>query len=529
MNLVATKKDPATPATLRAPDLSTGLSEVADPVIYEINTWPWLDELSRDAGRPVDLGSVPARVWDELAALGIDAVWLMGVWQRSPAGIAIALDNPDLTADFDAALPGWRPADVVGSPYCIRNYLVDEHLGGPDALAAARAELAARGIGLVLDFVPNHVAPDHPWVTDRPDLFVAGTSDDVGRDPQSFLRVGDRVVANGRDPYFPAWPDVVQLNVFEPQLRATVIDTLCAIADQCDGVRCDMAMLTMNDVFTRTWGDRVGAPPDTDYWPTIIPAVRAHRPGFLFLAEAYWDLEWALQQQGFDFCYDKRLYDRLQAGPAQAVLGHLSGDLGYQEHLVRFVENHDEPRAAAAFGTQRTPVAAVTALTQPGARLIHHGQLTGRRTRLPVFLGRYPDEPEDTQLVGFYRALLGALADPTFHSGRWQLVEPSGWPGSGAENLIAWCWDGDTPWLVVVNLSDRTASGQVRVPLPGLENGRWRLSDPTHGVAYERSGHDMLNALYVELAGWDWHLWRIDAAGEDVLGAGRVPNGGASE
>ena len=147
----------------------------AHPVIYEINTWPWLNELSRAAGRPVTLGSVPDRCWEELATLGVDAVWLMGVWQRSPAGIAIALDNPDLTADFDAALPDWQPEDVVGSPYCVRNYVVDDHLGGPDGLAAARAELAARGIGLILDFVPNHVAPDHPWVTDRPELFVAGT------------------------------------------------------------------------------------------------------------------------------------------------------------------------------------------------------------------------------------------------------------------------------------------------------------------------------------------------------------------
>ena len=192
MNPAATKKNPAIPATLRAPDLSTNLSAVTDPVIYEINTWPWLDELSRDAGRPVDLGSVPARFWDELAALGIDAVWLMGVWQRSPAGIAIALDNPGLTADFDAALPGWRPADVVGSPYCIRNYLVDEHLGGPDALAVARAELAARGIGLVLDFVPNHVAPDHPWVTDRPGCSwrVPRTTSSATRSPSSGSATG---------------------------------------------------------------------------------------------------------------------------------------------------------------------------------------------------------------------------------------------------------------------------------------------------------------------------------------------------
>jgi hypothetical protein len=517
---------PTGPATARRPGTSTGPILPAHPVIYEINTWSWLTELSRDEGRPVTLGSVPERCWDELATLGVDAVWMMGVWQRSPAGIGIALNNPELTAGFDTALPDWEPADVVGSPYCIRDYLVDDQLGGTDGLAAARAALAARGIGLILDFVPNHVAPDHPWVIGRPELFVAGTPDDLNGDPRSFQQVGDRVLANGRDPFFPAWPDVVQLNVFQPQLRATVINTLRAIADQCDGVRCDMAMLTMNDVFARTWGDRVGPVPVKDYWDSIIPAVRAHHPGFVFLAEAYWDLEWALQQQGFDFCYDKRLYDRLRHGPAAAVRGHLTGDLTYQEHLVRFVENHDEPRAAAAFDSGQAPVAAVTALTQTGARLIHHGQLTGRRTRLPVFLGRYPDEPTDAAVADFYRTLLDALADPTFHEGRWQLAECSGWPGSGADNLAAWCWDGDARWLVVVNLGDRPATGRVRAPLGDLRGRRWRLTDPTHAVSYERAGHDLVDGLYVELAAWDWHLWRIDRVGCDAAVAQPGTTGG---
>jgi len=491
--------------------VSTRLTTASHPVIYEINTWPWLHELSRAHGRPVDLGTVPDATWDALAGLGIDAVWLMGVWRRSPAGIAIALDNSDLTASFTAALPDWQPADVVGSPYCVRDYVVDDHLGGPDALAVARAALAARGIGLVLDFVPNHVAPDHPWVTDRPELFVHGSDEDLARDPTSFIRVGDRVLANGRDPYFAAWPDVVQLNAFAPALRAAVTDTLTGIADLCDGVRCDMAMLMMNEVFARTWGERAGAIPDDEYWPTVIPAVRAAHPGFLFLAEAYWDTEWALQQQGFDFCYDKRLYDRLQSGPAAQVLGHLAGDLAYQERLVRFTENHDEPRAAAAFDG-RSPVAAVAALSQTGARLIHHGQLRGWRIRLPVFLGRYPDEPTDPVLADFYRTFLPVLAERTFHDGRWRLVERTGWAGSGFENLVAWCWDGDTRWLVVVNLSGVTVTGQVRVPLDALGGRMWRLVDPTHDVVYQRNGHDLVDGLFVRLGAWDWHLLRIESS-----------------
>ena len=484
---------------------------IAHPFIYEINTWAWLDSISAQEGRPIDLGSVPSGLWDEVAAVGCDAVWLMGVWQRSPAGVTIALANADLRASFQAALPDWRTTDVVGSPYCIRGYVVDEHLGGPAGLAAARAALASRGLRLILDFVPNHVAPDHPWTTERPEIFVAGTDADLGADPASFVAVGGRVLANGRDPYFPAWPDVVQLNAIDPGLRDAAVQTVGSIADQCDGVRCDMAMLMMNDVFTRTWGTRVGPAPDTEYWPTLIAAVRENHPGFLFLAEAYWDLEWALMQQGFDYCYDKRLYDRILGGTPEQVRQHLLADHGYQNALVRFVENHDEPRAASAFGAERAPAAAAAALTQTGARLIHDGQLQGRRVRLPVFLGRFPAETDDHHLAEFYRTLLSAVADPTFREGYWELCDRSGWPGNTTfENLVAWSWAGATRWLIVVNLSDATATGQVRAPWPDLRGHRWLLTDPTNDITYDRDGDDLVDGLYVELAAWHWHLLRLD-------------------
>lgn len=481
------------------------------PFILEIDTWPWLALVAKAEGRPVDLASVPDQYWDDIAGDGYDAVWLMGVWERSSAGVALALANPALRQSFDVALPGWRPEDVVGSPYCIRDYTVDAHLGGAAGLAAVRAALDERGLGLVLDFVPNHVAPDHPWTTAHPERFVQGSAGDLRDDPASFVDVGGRVLANGRDPFFPAWPDVVQLNAFSADLRTAVVATLRSIADQCDGVRCDMAMLMMNDTFERTWGPRAGARPEDDYWTTVIPGVRQTHPGFVFVAEAYWDLEWALQQQGFDYCYDKRLYDRLLHDTPEGVRLHLCADVDYQDRLVRFLENHDEPRAASLAGPAREEALAVATLTQTGARLVHHGQAEGRRIRLPVFLGRYPDEPVDEHLAAFHRSLLAALSDPTFRHGRWQLCDRYGWEGNPrAEDVVAWCWAGETRWLVAVNLSDGASSARVRLPWDDLRGATWRLVEPIDGVAYDRAGDELRDGLYVELPPWGWHLFRVE-------------------
>ena len=213
------------------------------PVIYEINTWVWLQELSQKHKSPVTLANVPGEEWNSIAVLEVDAVWLMGVWERSPSGIAIACCNEDLLKSFREALPDYQAEDNVGSPYCVRRYVVDEHLGGPEGLAIARRELLSHDIRLILDFVPNHVAPDHDWAKDNPEYFIQGNADDIVNDPASFIAIEDKIFACGRDPYFPAWPDVLQLNAFHPALRRAVIETLSGIAGQCDGVRCDMAML----------------------------------------------------------------------------------------------------------------------------------------------------------------------------------------------------------------------------------------------------------------------------------------------
>ncbi|MEV6300609.1 alpha-amylase [Actinoplanes sp. NPDC051861] len=482
------------------------------PVIYEIDTWPWLTGVSRRLGRPVTLGEVPGEIWDEVAVPGLDAVWLMGVWERSPAGLEIARRNESLQRAFRHALPDLVADDVVGSPYCVRRYRADDRLGGPDGLAKARTELASRGLRLVLDYVPNHVAPDHPATFEHPNWFIQGSAEDQANDPAGWFTTEGLVIAHGRDPYFPPWPDVAQLNAFDPGLREAAVTALTGIGEQCDGVRCDMAMLVTNEIFGRTWGRWAGPAPAEEFWPWVFERVRAAHPGLVMIAEAYWDMEWPLQQQGFDFCYDKRLYDRLAHEDSGAVRKHLGAGRDYQDRLIRFLENHDEPRAATTVPDDRGRAAATAIATLPGAALWHDGQFEGRRTHLPVFLARYPDERPDLNLRDFYHRLI-EVAGP-LRRGEWRLLDCHGWPDNPSHHeLLAWAWhEGDTPrHVVVVNFSARAAQGRVALPWPELAHRAWRLTDLLDGRVFERDGDDMVgNGLFVDLPPWGTHVLAVE-------------------
>lgn len=448
------------------------------PVLYEVNTAVWLGELSRAADRTVTLGDVPPSAWREVTPAGVDAVWLMGVWERSALGLERANADPGLRASFREALPDLRAEDVLGSPYCVRRYVVAEEFGGDEGLAKARAELAVRGVRLVLDHVPNHVAPDHPWVAGHPEFFVRGEDGDVEL---------------GRDPYFPAWPDVLQLDAFSPAYRAAATATLGSVAARCDGIRCDMAMLVTNEVFARTWGR---TPPERDFWPEVIGGLREQHPETVLIAEAYWDMEWSLQQQGFDFCYDKRLYDRLVGGGD--VRGHLKADPDYQAELLRFLENQDEPRIAGELGREAAKAAAVVIATLPGATLWHEGQFEGRRVRPPVFLARRPDEPPDHDLAAWYHRLLALAAE--VRRGEWRLLDARGWPDNqSCRRLLTWSWTAaGTTHVVVVNFSDRPAQGLLPVRVR-------RYTDLLDGTVREQD----LSPLYVALEPWGCHLFAV--------------------
>jgi glycosidase len=485
------------------------------PALYQINTRVWLTELGGSLGRRATLDDIPDSALDQLAARGFDWIWLLSVWRTGAAGQRVSRENREWRHEFEQTLPDLKEEDIAGSGFAITGYSVQPDLGGEAALARLRTRLRARGLRLMLDFVPNHTALDHPWVESHPEYYVAGTELDLTRAPRNYTwrkrTDGDRLLAHGRDPYFPGWPDTLQLDYSHPATQEAMIGELLTVARQCDGVRCDMAMLVLPDVFERTWGRK--APP---FWSRATARVREGVPDFCFMAEVYWDLEWTMMQQGFDYAYDKRLYDRLHAGPARPVRDHLRAELDYQNKLARFMENHDEPRAAAAFPPLQHQAAAVVTYLSPGLRFFHQGQLEGRRTRISPHLVRAPREPVDRTLQQFYDTLLPVLRRPVVRDGRWSLLEcVPAWAGNGSSDaFVVSGWeraDGER-LLVAVNYAPHRSQCYVRMPWADIRGRAVQLKDLLGAASYDRDGTDLATrGLYLDLPPWSYHGFELTA------------------
>ena len=486
------------------------------PSLYQINTRVWLTELSRKLGRRAMLDDIPDAELDRLAEMGFDWIWFLSVWQTGEAGQKISRSSSEWRAEFQHTLPDLREEDIAGSGFAITGYTVHRDLGGDEALAHLRERLRKRGLRLLLDFVPNHMGLDHPWVDNHPEYFVAGTELDLARAPKNYTWAnGNRLLAYGRDPYFPGWPDTLQLNYGNPALQEAQIDTLQKIAGQCDGVRCDMAMLVLPEVFERTWG--IKAEP---FWPKAIARVREKAPTFRFMAEVYWDLEWTMQQQGFDYTYDKRLYDRLRDGHARPVCEHFHAGMDYQNKLVRFLENHDEPRAAAAFSPEMHRAAAVITFLSPGLRFFHQGQFEGRKKRISPHLVRAPEEPVDERLKTFYEKLLAVVGDPAVKNGEWRLLEcVPAWESNWTFGFfVVFAWEGadGRRLIAAVNYAPNQSQCYVRRPFPDLRDNRWRLNDMLGDAFYDRDGDDLeSHGLYLDMEPWQAQVFSIDLVAAD--------------
>jgi glycosidase len=490
------------------------MSNLYYPLLYQINTRVWLTELSRKLDRVATLDDIPDAELNRIAEMGFDWVWFLSVWQTGAVGRRISRENPDWLKEFKNTLPDLRDEDIGGSGFAITAYTVPAERGGDAALIRLRKRMATRGLKLMLDFVPNHMAIDHPWVNEHPEYFISGTEDLLARESHNYIRLksndGDLILAHGRDPYFPGWSDTLQLDYSNPFTQEAMIGELRKIAALCDGVRCDMAMLILPEVFERTWSRK----PDP-FWPRAIQIAHEWSPDFCLMAEVYWDLEWTLQQQGFNYTYDKRLYDRLRTADPRPLREHLHAELDFQSKLARFLENHDEPRAASTFDPDVHRASAVITYFIPGLRFFQQGQFEGRKKRISPHLVRAPEEPPDKEIEEFYNHLLAVLRKPIFKSGTWQwLVCKPAWEGNESWSaIIASSWEGShgERILIAVNYAPHQSQCYVHLTFPEIKNRTVQLNDLLSSASFTREGNDLLErGLYLDMEPWSYHIFTME-------------------
>lgn len=484
--------------------------------LYEINTRVWVKQF----GNSACLKDVPAEFFASLHEKGIDAVWLMGLWSTCTNLIDECCFTDDLISSYNKSLKDWKREDVIGSPYAIDVYQINPELGTLTDLKSLRRKLKKLGIKLILDFIPNHFGACTRYLKTHPQIFLQADEETLQRDPYTFFKsplVEDTIFAHGRDPLFPAWKDTVQINYFNEEAREEMTKILLHLTDICDGVRCDMAMLPLNNIFENTWLGVVNkvnmVKPEEEFWAKAIKSVKTKAPKFIFIAEAYWDLEWNLQQLGFDYTYNKGLLDRLAADDIWGVKMHLTAEDSFQKKSVRFLENHDEQRAVAKFGKLKSLAAATVISSIQGLKLYYDGQFEGRQIKLPVQLGKAPPERDSNSVKKYYDTLLQITKEKIFTHGKWQILDliPAAPDNYSYENLFAWVWTLDNKMrLIVINFSDVTSQARIKLEIK-TNKERIILTDLLNNVCYHRSVEQMGSVgLFVELKAYRSHIFSID-------------------
>jgi len=338
------------------------------------------------------------------------------------------------------------------------------------------------------------------------------------------------ILAHGRDPYYPGWPDTLQLNYFHPEVKKSMSSELIKISNLCDGVRCDMAMLVVPRIFRSTWIQYIHAKgyelDESNFWETIIPIIKKQFPEFIFIAEVYWDMEHELQTMGFDFTYDKKMYDRLKSFHSKLVIEHLWATPEFQMHSVRFLENHDEPRAASVFPLNIHKAAAVITRCVAGSHFYHNGEFEGFKIRTSIHLKRKQKEEISLELKEFYDKLLHVTYNPIFRDGQYRLIPTnSAWNGNiSNNNFVNLLWyQIDLPdhiptfplFLVVVNYSMWQSQGYIPFlnnlfPSTFVTGKLLLLEDLMSNIKYERQFDEILSkGFYVDLFPYGYHIFRI--------------------
>ncbi|GBF49726.1 putative alpha amylase [Leptospira ryugenii] len=416
----------------------------------------------------------------------------MGIWEQSPASHNIAAKHPDLQEEFKKSKEHLSEKDILASPYAIYEYKPNPLLTSEQELGELREIMKRRGKSLILDFVPNHMSVDTSYLTNKPHLFLQTEI----ANQNSFIFQGTRY-AHGRDPYFDAWTDTIQWDFSNEETLSFHIDILLYIAQFADGVRCDMAMLPLEDVFASTHGKRA-----LPYWGPLIKTIKSKYPNFKFYAEAYWNREYELQSLGFDATYDKTLYDRFVNGDAFAIKAHLTADQNYQNKSIRFLENHDEDRAMKVFQDQSLFYFSLLCFL-PGIILYYQDQVNGFEKKLPVQLGNRDLEETKKPIRSFYDRIFSNMQNRK-HPHR-EIPEYYLYTDGEILPYLLTC-EPNRKELIILNLMQYPMSG--RIFLTGENFPKAELKDLISGSSFPRPTSEKEGLyFYLEAKEAQWFIF----------------------
>ncbi len=390
-------------------------------VLIAKSTYVWLDQLARDFRRPVHrLDEIPEEALDRLASFGINALWLIGLWERSHASQRIKqlCGNPEAAA----------------SAYSLHDYSIAADLGGEEAWRVLADRAMARGIRLASDMVPNHMGLDSRWVIEHPEWFLQlpespypsyrFTGPDLSRDSRAALHLEDhyfdrtdaavvfrrtdrdsgeqRFLYHGNDGTSFPWNDTAQLNYLDPGVREQVIQTILAVARRFPIIRFDAAMTLAKKHVQRLWfpepGSGEGIPSRAghgmtkerfdelmpqEFWREVVDRVAREAPGTLLLAEAFWMMEgYFVRTLGMHRVYNSAfmnmLRDEENANYRTVIKNTLAFDPEVLQRYVNFLNNPDEKSSVEQFGRGEKYFGVCTLMaTLPGLPMFGHGQLEG--------------------------------------------------------------------------------------------------------------------------------------------------------
>ncbi len=497
-----------------SPD-SSWMPEVA---MVAKSAFVWLTQLSRRYGRTIGrLDEVPDEALADLREDGFNALWLIGLWQRSEASRTIK------------RLRG--QADAVASAYSIYDYVIAPELGGEPGLLDLRRRAGEHGLRLASDMVPNHTGIDGRWVIENPERFVQlseppfpgyrFTGPDLSGDERVSVRIEDRYydgsdaavvfervdnasgassyLYHGNDGTHLPWNDTAQLDFLRADVREAVIQEALAVARDFPIIRFDAAMTLAKQHVRRLWhpapGEGGAIPSRSnhaiseaeferlmprEFWRELVERMALEAPDSLLLAEAFWLMEsYFVRTLGLHRVYNSAFMHMMRrednAKYRALIKEFLLVDPRVLERFVNFMSNPDEESVLEQFGggDKQFGVAVILA-TLPGLPLFAHGQVEGLAEKYGMeFLAPKLDEaPREQMMVRHRQVVAPLLRERRLFAGtaNFRLFDFETPYGGVNEDVYLFTNRGPNgeATLVAYNNSPRSASGTVNLSVPFL-------------------------------------------------------------